>query len=74
MGLQISVTIDVTSNIFKALTIFTSHTHVSCAHELKANGHASIIDARWALSIGVATVANTKALLFSMLMDQFDAH
>ena len=78
MRLQISVTIDVTSIIilFRILTIFTSHTLVSCAHEQKANGHASFIGARWALSIGVATVANKKALFLTLVdrISRFDAH
>ena len=54
--------------------IFTSHTLVSYAHEQKAQW--ACIMHWWALPIGVATVANKKAL-FVRLVDRipwFDAH
>ena len=69
MRLQISVTIiDVTSVIYNIDDLYQlGHRLNSCAHEQKA---------QWALSIGVASVANKK-VLFVMLVDRnprFDAH
>ena len=57
--------------IFRTSTIFTSHMLVSCAHEQKAQ-----CIHWWALSIGVATMANKKALFMTLVdcIPQFDAH
>ena len=68
IGLQISVS--------RISTIFISHTLVMRMSRKHTQWACIMHHALWALSIGVATVANKKAL-FVTLMDRiplFDAH
>ena len=59
---------------FRTSTIFTSHMLISCANEQKAQ--QSCIIHWWALSIGVATMANKKALFVTLVdrTSRFDAY
>ena len=61
-------------SLLRTSTIFTSHTLISCAHEQKVQWPCIIH--WWALSIGVATVANKKALFVTLVdrIPRFDAH
>ena len=75
MRLQISVTIiDVMSVIYNTNDLYQLSHRLSCAHEQKARW--ACIMHWWALSIGVASVANKKALFVTLLdhNPQFDAH